>query len=96
MKGRREKRREEGREEKEKGKRKEEKKEEKGAALSMGRSPMPRNHPDPPKALVEWQRPAASAPLRGLCSPARPLLPRGLYFLAASPAPRCRSPDPKA
>ena len=80
MKGRREKRREEGREEKEKGKRKEEKKEEKGAALSMGRSPMPRNHPDPPKALVEWQRPAASAPLRGL------------YFLAASTSSRPRLP----
>ena len=80
MKGRREKRREEGREEKGKGKRKEEKKEEKGAALSTGRSPMPRNHPDPPKALVEWQRPAASASLRGLCFP------------AASPAPRPRLP----
>ena len=87
MKGRREKRREEGRGKGGKGKRekgKEKKREEKRRrALSTGRSPMPRNHPnpDPPKALVEWQRPAASAPLRGLYFPgastsSRPRLPR--------------------
>lgn len=87
--GKREERREKGEGRREKGerrKRKKEKgKEEKGAALSTGRSPMPRNHPDPPKglpkalpkalpkglpkALVEWQRPAASAS-------SRPRLPR--------------------
>lgn len=83
MKGRREKRREEGREEKEKGKREKKREEKRRRALSTGRSPMPRNHPnpDPPKALVEWQRPAASAPLRGLYFPgastsSRPRLPR--------------------
>lgn len=81
-------RKREGRREGRKGKREKrkkgkEKRKERGA-LSTGRSPMPRNHPDPPKALVEWQRPAASAAPRGLCC------------LAPPTAPRCRSPDPKA
>ena len=75
-----------------KGKREKKRREKRRRALSTGRSPMPRNHPDPPKALVEWQRPAASAPLRGLyflaaSTSSRPLLPRGLAC-PALPEPR--------